>query len=162
MPEPGIKASTKYSPMLHALGVLPLPFPGLRRQTRRLRSGKAMNDRLTLKELEKRWENVLSLTRRAVLKHPAVYRQLKSLAGDIVGKPLDIKEYLPTAERLACLLETMDPENGGTIFHFFRSRISPSSIWQVPLLRVECRDLLAHLEAFDQWRLKTCNLKLVK
>jgi hypothetical protein len=121
-----------------------------------------MNDRLTIKELEKRWHNVLALTRSAVVRNPGVYRQLKSLAGDIVGKPLDIKEYLPTAERLAGLLETMDPENGGTIFHFFRSRISPSTIWQVPLLRVECRDLLAHLEAYDQWRVSTSNLKLVK
>jgi hypothetical protein len=121
-----------------------------------------MNDRLTLKELEKRWENVLALTKTAVVRHPGVYRQLKSLAGDIVGKPLDIKEYLPTAERLAGLLRVMDPEDGGTIFHFFRSRISPSSIWQVPLLRVECRDLLAHLDAFDQWRVQSSNLKVVK
>jgi hypothetical protein len=121
-----------------------------------------MNDRLTLKELEKRWEIVLSLTRSAVARHPGVYRQLKSLAGDVIGKPLDIKEYLPTAERLADLLKVMDPEGGGSIFHFFRSRILPSSIWQVPLLRVECRDLLAHLEAFDQWRMQTSNLKVVK
>jgi hypothetical protein len=121
-----------------------------------------VNDQLTIKELEKRWENVLVLTKSAVAKHPGVYRQLKSLAGDIVGKPLDIKEYLPTVERLAGLLRIMDPEESGTIFHFFRSRISPSNIWQVPLLRVECRDLLAHLEAFDQWRVQTSNLKVVK
>jgi hypothetical protein len=121
-----------------------------------------MNDRPTLMELEKRWEKVLTLTRSAVIRQPGVYRQLKSLAGDIVGKPLDIKEYLPTAERLADLLRILDPEDVGTIFHFFRSRISPSDIWQVPLLRVECRDLLAHLEAFDQWRVGSSNLKVVK
>jgi hypothetical protein len=121
-----------------------------------------MTDRPTLSELEKRWENVLTLTRSAVVRRPGVYRQLKSLAGDIVGKPLDIKEYLPTVERLADLLRIMDPEDGGSIFHLFRNRISPSSIWQVPLLRVECRDLLAHLEAFDQWRVQTSNLKVVK
>ena len=120
-----------------------------------------MNEHLTIKELEKRWENVLALTRTAVVRQPGVYRQIKSLAGDIVGKPVDIKEYLPTAERLAGLLRIMDPEENGTIFHFFRSRISPSNIWQVPLLRVECRDLLAHLEAFDQWRMRTSNLKVV-
>jgi hypothetical protein len=105
---------------------------------------------------------VLTPTKGAVVRHPGVYRQLKTLAGDIVGKPLDIKEYLPTVERLAGLLRIMDPEDDGTIFHFFRSRISPSNIWQVPLLRVECRDLLAHLEAFDQWRVQTSNLKVVK
>jgi hypothetical protein len=121
-----------------------------------------MNDRLTIQELEKRWENVLSLTKRAVARQPSVYRQLKSLAGDIVGQPLDIKEYLPTAEKLADLLQVMDPNGSGTIFHFFKSRISPSNIWQVPLLRVECRDLLAHLEAFDQWRVSTSNLRVIK
>ena len=121
-----------------------------------------MTDRPTLRELEKRWENVLTLTKSAVVRHPGVYRQLKSLAGDIVGNPLDIKEYLPTAERLAGLLRIMDPNESGTIFHFFRSRISPSNIWQVPLLRVECQDLLAHLEAFDQWRVQSSNLKVVK
>ena len=82
-----------------------------------------MNDRPTLKELEKRWDNVLILTKSAVVRHPGVYRQLKALAGNVVDKPLDIKEYLPTAERLAGLLQTMDPEDGGTIFHFFRSEI---------------------------------------
>lgn len=121
-----------------------------------------MNDRLTIKELEKRWENVLTLTQSAVARHPGIYRQLKSLAGDIVGKPVDIKEYLTTAEKLADLLRIMDPEDAGTIFHFFRRRISPSDIWQVPLLRVECRDLLAHLKAFDQWRLQRRSLKIVK
>lgn len=121
-----------------------------------------MNDRPTLKELEKRWENVLILTKSAVVRHPGVYRQLKSLAGDIVVNPLDIKEYLPTVERLADLLRIMDPGDGGTIFHFFKNRLSPSSIWQVPLLRVDCRDLLAHLEVFDQWRVQTSNLKVVK
>ena len=121
-----------------------------------------MNEHLTIKELEKRWENVLALTRSAVARRPGVYRQLKTLAGDIVGKPLDIKEYLPTAEKLAALLRVMDPEGSGTIFHLFNGRIYPSHIWQVPLLRVECRDLLAHLRAFDQWRLKTSRLRIVK
>ena len=53
-----------------------------------------MNERPTLRELEKRWENVLTLTKSAVVRHPGVYRQLKSLAGDIVGNPLDIKPYV--------------------------------------------------------------------
>jgi hypothetical protein len=151
---------------MHAPGIGPAwilpPCPGPTQLTHPHQGWQPMNERPTLRELEKRWENVLTLTKSAVVRHPGVYRQLKSLAGDIVGNPLDIKEYLPTAERLAGLLRIMDPDESGTIFHFFRSRISPSNIWQVPLLRVECQDLLAHLEAFDQWRVQSSNLKVVK
>jgi hypothetical protein len=122
----------------------------------------AMNSRLTIRELEKRWENVLSITRTAVARNPGVYHQLKALAGDIVERPLDISEYLPTAEKLVGLLKIMDPDGGGSIFSFFNDRISPSCIWHVPLLRMECKDLLAHLKAFDQWRIDTRHLKLMK
>jgi hypothetical protein len=121
-----------------------------------------MDDRLTIAELEHRWEKVLSVTRAAVARHPDVYRELKSLATDIVEKPIDIKAYLPTAEKLAGLLRIMDPDRRGSLFCFFSDRIAPCSVWQVPLLRMECKDLLAHLKAFDAWRLKTSHLKLVK
>ena len=120
-----------------------------------------MNE-LSIGELEKRWENVLSVTRTAVDRHPSVYRQLKSLAVDIVAKPIDISDYLATAQKLAGLLEIMDPEGRGSIFGHFSQRISPASIWQVSLLRMECKDLLAYLKAFDQWRMDTCHLSLVK
>jgi hypothetical protein len=121
-----------------------------------------MNERLTIEELEKRWENVLAMTKNAVAKQPIVYRQIKTLASNVVKNPLDIREYFPTVERLTNLLQTMDPEGRGSIFHFFSKHISPTSIWQVPLLRMECRDLLSHLEAFDQWLSQTSHLKLVK
>ena len=120
-----------------------------------------MNNRLTIAELEERWENVLALTKSAVAQNPGIYRQVKSLAGHIATEPIDIKEYLPTAEKLATLLRVMDPEGRGSIFCFFNDRIAPHSIWQVPLLRMECKDLLAHLKAFDQWRINTRHLKVV-
>jgi hypothetical protein len=84
------------------------------------------------------------------------------MAGKIVTHPLDIKDYLPTAEKLATLLKTLDPSGRGSIFHFFSDRVSPSCVWQISLLRMECRDLLAHLEAFDEWRLQSRKLKIVK
>lgn len=121
-----------------------------------------MDEQLTIAELEKRWEDALSATRVAVSRHPDVYRKLKSLASDIVQKPLDIKAYMPTTEKLTGLLRTLDPEGRGSIFSIFKDRISPCSIWQVPLLRMECKDLLAHLKAFDAWRQKTSHLKLIK
>jgi hypothetical protein len=120
-----------------------------------------MEEQLTITELEKRWENVLLATRTAVSQHPSAYRKLKSLAGDIVEKPLDINVYIPTAERLTDLLNIMDPEGRGSIFSVFKDRIAPCSIWQVPLLRMECMDLLAHLKAFDAWRIETSHLKLI-
>ena len=121
-----------------------------------------MNDKMTIAELEERWERVLSVTRKAVSGHPQTYHDLKALARDIANKPLDIGEYLPTAEKLAGLLSTLDPNGRGSIFHFFNERITPTSIWHVKLLRMECRDLLSHLEVFDEWRLKTCRLTVVK
>ncbi len=117
---------------------------------------------MTIAELEKRWKNVLSVTRTAVVRHPGAYLELKSLAADIVESPIDITEYIPTAEKLAGLLKIMDPEGRGSIFYLFNDRIAPCSIQQVPLLRVECKDLLDHLRAFDAWQLKTRRLKLVK
>ena len=121
-----------------------------------------MDDVLTVADLEARWENVLTVTNTVVTKYPGVYCELKSLTGYIVDNPLDIKEYLPTAEKIVNLLKTLDPNGRGSIFNFFHDRISPSSIWQVSLLRMECQDLLDHLKVFDAWRLKNCKLKVVK
>jgi hypothetical protein len=121
-----------------------------------------MDDRLTVAELEKRWKHALIMTQAAVTKQPRVYRELKSLAGKIITQPVDIKVYLPTVEKLLELLKALDPNGQGTIFHFFNDRIAPSSIWDVCWLRLECKDLLAHLEAFDQWRRRSCGLKIVK
>ena len=116
----------------------------------------------TLAELEKRWEQVLSETRTAVVRDPGVYRQLKTLAGHIIWEPLDISDYLPTAQKLAALLKTLDPDCRGSIFGYFSDRISPSSIWHVSLLRMECKDLLDHLKAFDDWRKSRCKIRRVK
>jgi hypothetical protein len=121
-----------------------------------------MDESLTVAELTQRWEKVLTLTRRSVSNHPQEYRRLKSLAREIADEPLDIKDYLPTVKKLTNLLKLMDVNGQGTIFHLFNQRIRPSDIWQVNLLRVECRDLLAHLHEFDQWRLKVHRLKVVK
>lgn len=120
-----------------------------------------MVDSLSLAELENRWNNALVMTRTAVSRQPAVYRDLKVLAADIIAHPLDITEYLPTAETLVGLLEKLDPNHRGSIFSFFHDRIAPSSVWDTTWLRLECRDLLAHLEAFEEWRLATCGLKVV-
>ena len=120
-----------------------------------------MNDRLTIADLEKRWKEVLSITRVAVERHPDAYRQLKSIAGDIIDRPVDIAEYMPTAEKIVGLLRILAPEGRGSIFDFFTDRITPHSIWQVPLLRVECKDLMAYLAGFDQWSKKNRFLRLV-
>lgn len=121
-----------------------------------------MHNEMTIAKLECRWQKALELTRTAVSSHPECYRELKKRVSDIVAKPLDIREYLPAAERVVGLLKTLDPEGQGSIFCFFNDRIKPASIYQVPLLRVECKDLLAYLKVFDDWRLKSSRLKVVK
>ena len=121
-----------------------------------------MANQLTLSELESRWKKALTVTRAAAGNHPRTYRELKSLAFRIVDSPVDINDYFPTVERLLDHLHRLDPCGRGTIFHIFSERIAPTSIWQVRQLRMECRDLLSHLDAFDQWRRQKSNLKRVK
>jgi hypothetical protein len=121
-----------------------------------------MEHRVTLSELESRWEKALVATRSAARNHPRTYRALKSLAARIIEAPVDINDYFPTVERLLDHLQRLDPSGRGSIFHLFCSRISPTNIWQVRQLRQECRDLLAHLDAFDQWRRRKSNLKRIK
>lgn len=121
-----------------------------------------MDSQLTIRELEDRWEKALQATRIAVAHHSRAYRQLKALAADIVGDPIDINDYFPAVEQLATLLKRLDPGSHGSIFHIFNNRISPTSIWQVKLFRMECKDLLAHLKAFDAWCYDKHRLRVVK
>ena len=121
-----------------------------------------MDAKLTVEELEKRWEKALEATRCAAADHPTSYRQLKALASEILDNPIDINDYFPTVEQLVACLKTMDPCGHGSIFDFFCARISPGDVWQVRNLRMECKDLLAHLDAFDRWRREKSHLRIVK
>lgn len=121
-----------------------------------------MSSCLTVKELEARWEKALTATQTAAVEHPRAYRELKVLAAEIVANPIDISDYFPAVEKLVNQLEVLDPGGHGSIFAIFNARISPSSIWHVKMLRMECKDLLAHLNAFDEWRRKKHHLRLVK
>lgn len=121
-----------------------------------------MHSHLTVRELEVRWEKMLSSTLIAAAEHPQTYRELKTQAAAIIDNPIDIKDYFPTVEKLVNLLHALDPCGHGSIFEIFNARISPSSIWHVKMLRMECKDLLAHLSAFDQWRRDIHHLRMVK
>jgi hypothetical protein len=121
-----------------------------------------MIEKLSVEELEKRWENALLVTDKAVAAHPHVYREIKKLLTDIIEKPLDIKDYTHTAEKLVGLLKSIGCHAPESIFHFYYDRVSPSSICNLKFLRVECQDLLSHLEAFDEWRNKKRHLRIVK
>jgi hypothetical protein len=121
----------------------------------------AMIESPTVEELKKRWEKVLAATDTAVARHPDVYREIKLLAGDILTKPLDIKDYPMTADKLVCLLKTIGCETQGSIFHFYHDRVTPLSISHLKLFRVECQDLLAHLYAYDKWRRNIRRLRIL-
>ena len=121
-----------------------------------------MKDRLTVKMLEKRWEKALQATLIAAKRHPETYRQVKAQASDIVENAVDIKEYFPAVEKLLFHLETLDPDRRGSIFDIFNDRLFPTNIWQVKMLRMECRDLLSHLNAFDEWRREKHRIRIVK
>jgi hypothetical protein len=121
-----------------------------------------MNRRLTVEELEARWEKTLQATQSAALKHSRTFRRLKSLADEIVSAPIDINDYFPVVEQMVECLETLDPGSQESIFGIFKGRIKPSSVWQVRMFRMECRDLLAHLHAFEKWRRDRHHLRMVK
>jgi hypothetical protein len=121
-----------------------------------------MSSCLTIRDLEARWEKALMATRAAVAGHPRTYRELKAQAARIVDNPIDINDYFPAVEKLVNRLETLDPGCHGSIFGIFSARISPSSIWHVKMLRMECKDLLSHLNAFDEWRRKKHHLRMIK
>ncbi len=120
-----------------------------------------MDDHVTLSELKTRWDATLKATQNAVTDQYEAYRELKSLADKVVSTPIDINDYFPTVERLIHLLNILDPCGKKSIFHFFKTRILPSNIYQVRMLRMECLDLLEHLASFDRWRRKKCRLHLV-
>lgn len=121
-----------------------------------------MGSHLTLSDLESRWEKALSATRTAVANHPGTYREVKALAAEIIETPIDINDYFPVVEKLLDHLELLDPCSEGSIFQIFKTRISPSSIWHVKALRMECQELLIHLKAFDEWRCAKHHLRIAK
>ena len=121
-----------------------------------------MDSRLTIKQLEARWEKALQATRSAVTDHPRTYRKLKAQAITIIDSPVDIQDYFPTVEKLTARLKTLDPCGRDSIFAFFNDRISPTTIWHVKMLRMECTDLLDHLDAFDKWRRDQHRLRMIK
>ena len=120
------------------------------------------HEKTTVAELECRWQKALESTRKAVSHHPDCYRELKKRVADIIDQPLDIREYMPAVEKVLSLLKSLDPEKHGSIFDLFSERLKPSSVCQVALLRVECKDLLAHLKVFDEWRMVANRLRVIK
>ena len=121
-----------------------------------------MDEQLTVSELESRWKEALRATLLATTKHPYTYRQLKTLVAHVANNPVDIDCYFPTIEKLMNDLQRLDPASHGSIFQIFSERIKPTSIWQVRMLRMECKDLLAHLQSFDEWRRNTHHLRRIK
>ena len=121
-----------------------------------------MDEQTTIEELEHRYEKTLQATLLAASDHPRAYRRLKAQAATIINTPIDINDYLPTVDRLTHELHRLDCRGHDSIFHIFSARVAPSSVWQVGMLRMECKDLLAHLYAFDEWRRRRHRLVLVK
>jgi hypothetical protein len=121
-----------------------------------------MEPTLTVEELETRWNETLEATRRAAAADPVAYRRLKTRAAGVLENPVDINDYFPTVDRLIECLKSLDPCGQGSIFDIFCKRISPDDVWQVRDLRLECRSLLAHLDAFDRWKREKICLRRVK
>jgi hypothetical protein len=121
-----------------------------------------MEETLTLKDLQDRWEKTLSITEKLVVRDPNGYSQIKELLKDIVTKTVDICHYEDTAIKLDRLLTKIDDASKRSIFYFFSDRFSPFSISKMRLFRIECRDLLDQLKAFEDWRIEKHHLIVFK
>lgn len=119
-------------------------------------------DRTAIDTLNRQWERMLCRTEDAVCRRPDRYRELKALILRTVDRPLDIKDYIPTAGKIVQLLKSLDPGGKGTIFQRFVEPLKPSDIWHLKWMRMECSDLLDHLGAFEKWRRHRRCLRVVK
>ena len=121
-----------------------------------------MEETLTVKDLQDRWEEALSITEELVGRDPGVYSQLKGLLKDIVTQTVDICDYEDTAEQLDRLIKGIDNCSRRSIFYFFCDRFLPCSISKMRLFRIECRDLLDQLNTFENWRKDKHHLIVLK
>jgi hypothetical protein len=106
-----------------------------------------MNDRLSVAELQQRWERALAATSKAVCAHPELYGKIKSTSEKIVGEPLDISQYFPMVEKLTVSFAPWTPA-AAAFFIFssvgFRPRRSGRSgccAWSARTCWLTCRPL---------------------
>ena len=116
----------------------------------------------TLEELKKRRLLVLTCSEEAVYARPRTYGRLKARIRAIIEAPVDVDAYYPRAMDLASLLRELSSPGKSTIFDHFCRRIDPTKEGCARFFRMDCRDLKAHLDDLDAWRMARKRIRLIK
>lgn len=116
----------------------------------------------TLEELKQRHARVLRCSETAVRAHPEAYRQLKGRIRTITTTTVDVDAYYRQAKNLAKLLDMLRRSGTGSIFDPFLDRIDPDRDGCARYLRMDCRELQAHLVDLDLWRADRRQIRCVK
>lgn len=115
----------------------------------------------SLEELQKRATVSLTVTEKAIIEHPEIYREIKQMLHHIVAEPVDIGAYQKTAERLARLLEIMVMSGTYSIFYYFYNNIDPRQSGDVRYFRATCLDLMEQIRCIDDMRRCRRNIRLI-
>lgn len=123
-----------------------------------------MNDEpgLTLDILEKKRQDALHWTEKAIQRNPDAYCTLKKMVHRILTRPVDVSEYYPAASRLSGLIQSLSQIGGETIFHYFYPHIEPGKNGDPRYFRAMCLDLSEQIQALDRWRVSHRNIRLIR
>ena len=116
----------------------------------------------TIDELIKKRMESLAVSEKAIIEHPAEYREIKKLIRHIISKTVDIEEYYATAEKLSRLLGKMTESGNQSIFYYYYKNIDPRAKGQARYFRANCMDLEQQLNCVDQLRHNKRHLRVIQ
>lgn len=116
----------------------------------------------TLEDLEKRRLLALIGSEEAVHRRPQAYGQLKTQIRTVITAPVDVDAYYRRAADIAAILRELGGTVECSIFDHFCRRIDPAKEGCARFFRMDCRDLKAHLDDLDAWRMAQKRIRRVK
>ncbi len=110
--------------------------------------------------LNKKRCEYLTITDKAVRKHPKIFSELRIMVEQILSNSIDVSQYYRLATQLAEQIQAMGKE---TIFyHYFFENIHPDIRGRARYFRSMCRDLKNQVDEFNRWRCRTRNIRLLR
>jgi len=115
----------------------------------------------TIEELTRKRMEALTVSEKAIIAHPAEYREIKKIIRYIISKTVDIEEYYSTAKKLTRLLGKITESGNQSIFYYYYTNIDPRQKGQARYFRANCIDLAQQLECIDHIRLSKRHIRVV-
>ena len=109
-----------------------------------------MENRLSIKDLQKKRRQSLIVSEKAAQMHPDEYRAAREIARHVISSTIDISQYDQTAKKLARLLEVLMMDGSGSIFPYFHENIDPGRQGRPGYLRAMCIDLNYQMDCIDR------------